>query len=317
MVAPSQVSCAPVEAAIPMMQRTPDIARAPAAQSLSAWFRDVVALTKPRLTSLVLITATGGIWLAGGRVLSVKAAMTLLGTLLAVAGAHTLNCWMERDLDARMERTRARPLPAQRFDPRTALVLGVIYSLASLPVLFLGVNALTGALGALALFSYVVAYTPMKTRSPAALYVGALPGALPPLMGWTSVTGRIEWAGLVLFAILFVWQLPHFLAIAIHRKDDYARAGMKTLPIVRGDAVAGRHIALWVLALVPVTVALVPLGVAHGLYLAAALGLGAWFFAVSARGLRGPVDGAWARKVFFTSLIHLTGLFIALMADAG
>lgn len=307
MVAPSHLSSAPVDALIPL---------APREHTVTAMLRDTFALTKPRLTSLVLCTTTGGIGLAGGHIFSLRTLLTLTGTTLAVAGAHTLNCWMERDLDGFMDRTRTRPLPAGRFDPRVALALGILYSLASLPVLFLGVNPLTGLLGATALASYVLLYTPMKTRSPAALYVGAIPGALPPLMGWTSVTNRLEAAGVVLFAILFVWQLPHFLAIAIHRKDDYARAGIKTLPIVRGDAVASRHIALWVLGLIPVTLALVPLGVAHGLYAVAALGLGAWFAAVSFKGLFGNTDGPWARKVFLTSLVHLTGLFIALMIDA-
>lgn len=310
MVAPSQLTSAPVDATIPRLPL------GPREVSVRALVSDAVSLTKPRLTSLVLCTTTGGIGLAGGRILSLHTLLTLAGTTLAVAGAHTLNCWMERDLDGFMDRTRDRPLPAGRFDPRVALALGVLYSLASLPVLFIGVNPLTGLLGATALASYVLLYTPMKTRSPAALYVGAIPGALPPLMGWTAVTGRLDVAGVVLFAILFVWQLPHFLAIAIHRKDDYARAGIKTLPIVRGDAVASRHVALWVLALVPVTLALVPLGVAHWLYGAAALGLGAWFIAVSLKGLRGPTDGPWARKVFLTSLVHLTGLFVALMIDA-
>lgn len=310
MVAPSQLTSAPVDATIPRLPL------GPREVSVRALVSDAVSLTKPRLTSLVLCTTTGGIGLAGGRIFSLHTLLTLVGTTLAVAGAHTLNCWMERDLDGAMDRTRNRPLPAGRFDPRVALVLGVLYSLASLPVLFMGVNPLTGLLGATALASYVLLYTPMKTRSPAALYVGAIPGALPPLMGWTAVTNRLDVAGVVLFAILFVWQLPHFLAIAIHRKDDYARAGIKTLPIVRGDAVASRHVALWVLALVPVTLALVPLGVAHWLYGAAALGLGAWFIAVSIKGLRGPTDGPWARKVFLTSLVHLTGLFVALMIDA-
>lgn len=313
MVAPSPISCAPVEAPIPMRPRAPTTL---AVSTPGATLRDVVALTKPRLTSLVLCTATGGIGLAGGQILSARTALTLVGTTLAVAGAHTLNCWLERDLDGFMERTKLRPLPAGRFDPRVALVLGLVYSAVSVPVLFLGVNALTGLLGAVALASYVLVYTPMKTRTPAALYVGAIPGALPPLMGWTSVTNKLETAGVVLFAILFVWQLPHFLAIAINRKEDYARAGVKTLPSVRGDAVASRHIALWVAALVPITLALVPLGVAHGLYLAAALALGAMFFGVSARGLTGNTDKAWARRVFLTSLVHLTGLFVALMADA-
>ena len=277
--------------------------------------RDVISLTKPRLMSLVLCTTAGGLWLAGAPMASRRAVLAMLGTLLAVAGAHALNCWMERDTDALMHRTRNRPLPAGRLEARVALALGLVLSAASVPTLWLGVNALTGLLGAVALTSYVLVYTPLKTRSPAALYVGAIPGALPPLMGWTAARGRLEAPGLALFAILFLWQLPHFLAIAVACKDDYARAGMKTLAHTAGDAVAARHTALYTLALLPVTLLPVPLGVAHGVYLAAALVLGAWFVAATLPGLRGPMDAARARRVFLTSLAHLTGLFVALMVD--
>lgn len=194
--------------------------------------RDLVALTKPRLSSMVLITTAGGLWLAGGRLAAPSTWAALLGTTLAVAGAHSLNCYLERDLDRVMARTRNRPLPAGRLDPRVALWFGLATGLASIPLLWFGVNPVTSFLGALALGSYVLWYTPLKTRSPWALHVGALPGALPPLMGWTAARGQIEPAGLVLFAILFVWQLPHFLAISLYRRDDYERAGMKTV----GDA---------------------------------------------------------------------------------
>lgn len=279
--------------------------------------RDVIALTKPRLSSLVLCTTAGGIWLAHGTLARWSSVAALAGTTLAVAGAHALNCYIERDIDGFMARTRGRPLPAGRLEPRVALVLGIVLAALSIPLLWVAVNPLTAALGALALGSYVLVYTPMKTRSPAALYVGAVPGALPPLMGWTAATGRIEGAGLVLFAVLFLWQLPHFLAIAIYRKDDYAAAGMKTLPIVRGDAVARRHIALWTLALVPVSLGLPLLGVAGWFYTAAAVLLGAAFVAKTLPGLRAraPQEG-FARGVFLLSLIYLTGLFLALIVDA-
>lgn len=278
--------------------------------------RDIVALTKPRLTALVLCTTAGGLWLAGGRFQTLRALLALIGTTLAVAGAHALNSWIERDLDALMERTRDRPLPTGRVDPRFALALGVAFSIVSVPTLWFGVNPLTGLLGALALGSYVLVYTPMKTRSPAALFVGAIPGALPPLMGWTAETGRVEWPGVVLFAILFLWQLPHFLAIAVGRKEDYARAGMKTFPLVHGDASARRHSIAYVLALIPLTLALVPLKVAGTLYLVAAIGLGALFLWASVFGWRPGNERRWARRLFFVSLAHLTGLFVALMVDA-
>ncbi|MFO0604933.1 MAG: heme o synthase [Polyangiales bacterium] len=304
MVAPSHAPFAPPDRVSPAPLR------------VETTMRDVIALTKPRLMSLVLFTTVGGIWMAGASVATERAVLCVVGTLLAVAGAHTLNSWMERDSDALMERTRRRPLPAGRIDPRLALALGVFWSLASVPVLWLGVNPLTGLLGAVALISYVLVYTPMKSRSPAALHVGAIPGALPPLMGWTAVRNSLDAPGLALFAILFVWQLSHFLAIAIACKDDYARASMKTVAHVSGDAVASRHIGLYALALVPVTLALVPLGVAHGVYLAAAVALGLWFLSKALPGLVEPFDAARARRVFFGSLAHLTGLFLALIVDA-
>ena len=274
--------------------------------------RDLVALTKPRLASLVLFTTAGGAWLAGASLTWPVTLFALLGTTLAVAGAHSLNCYFERDLDALMHRTRTRPLPAGRLDPRVALSLGLFFSTISLPILALGTNVLTAALGLLALVSYVVVYTPMKTRSAWALGVGALPGALPPLMGWTAVTNRLELPGLVLFAILFLWQLPHFLAIALMLQDDYDRAGMKTVPQVMGGRHARAQAVLYTAILVPVTFLLVPLHVAGVAYAVLAGLLGAGFLGWSLLGLRRDPGPRWARVEFLLSIVYLTGLFAAL-----
>lgn len=273
--------------------------------------RDLVALTKPRLASLVLFTTAGGVWLAGASLTSRVAQLALLGTTLAVAGAHSLNCYLERDLDALMHRTRNRPLPAGRVDPRVALSLGLALSVVSLPILALGVNVLTAALGLLALVSYVLVYTPMKTRSAWALGVGALPGALPPLMGWTAVTNRLSAPGLVLFAILFLWQLPHFLAIALTLKADYDRAGMKTVPQVMGDRHARAQAALYAALLVPVTLLLVPLQAGRA-YTVVASVFGPIFLGWSLLGLRRDPGPRWARGEFVLSIVYLTGLFCAL-----
>lgn len=277
--------------------------------------RDLVALAKPRITLMVLITSAGGLALAGGSDFW-TAVMTMVGTTLVVASANALNCWIERDTDAFMARTRTRPLPAGRLEPRAALMLGIGLAAISLPMLTLGVNLLTGALAALALFSYVCIYTPMKQRSSAALFVGCLPGALPPLIGWTAATGRLDATGLVLFGILFFWQIPHFLAIAIFRKDEYMAAGIKVLPAVFGVRVAKWHAVLWAAVLVAVSVLLVPLGVAGWLYLTVALGLGLWQFAISLQGLRPDAGDKWARKLFGASLAYLPLLFVALALDA-
>lgn len=278
--------------------------------------RDLVALTKPRLSSLVLCTTAGGLWLANGTFASWRSVAALAGTTLAVASAHALNCYIERDSDALMARTSKRPLPAGRMDPRVALYFGLLLGAIAIPMLWVAVNPITALLGALALGSYVLVYTPMKTRSPAALYVGAVPGALPPLMGWTAATGRIEAAGMVLFGVLFLWQLPHFLAISLYRKDDYASAGMRTHASVYGDRATRRLTALWTLPLVPVSLGLLPLGVAGWIYGAAALALGALFVAKTLPGLRREApDEGWARRAFLSSLVYLSGLFLALVVD--
>lgn len=281
--------------------------------------RDLIALTKPRVTSLVLLTAAVGIYLAprdSGSPSLPSLLASLFATALAVASANALNCWWERDVDRHMARTRDRPLPARRLDPQTALAFGLALGGISVPALWIAANPLTACLGALALVIYVLAYTPLKSRSPWALPIGAVPGALPPLMGWTAVTGRLDLAGLGLFAILFVWQIPHFLAIGLFRKDDYARAGLKILPVVRGEMATRIHIALYVIALVPITLALVPLGIAGVGYLAVAIVLGASFLVWSMTGLRTEVGPGWARGLFFVSLVHLSGLFIALVVFA-
>jgi protoheme IX farnesyltransferase len=276
---------------------------------------DVVSLAKPRITLMVLITAAGGLSLAGG--VDLKTAFcTLLGTALVVGSANSLNCWLERDIDRHMARTRNRPLPAGRLAPSIALAFGMTLAFVSIPLLTLGVNRLTGLLAAIALVSYVAVYTPMKQKSPAALLVGSVPGALPPLIGWTAATGRLDWAGLALFGILFFWQLPHFIAIAIFREDEYTRAGFKVLPAVRGLHVAKVHAAVHALLLLLVSLLLVPLQVAGALYCVTALLLGAGMVAIALRGFAPGAGHRWARQMFAASLVYLPLLFAALAVDA-
>lgn len=281
-----------------------------------ALVRDVISLAKPRVTALVLCTTAGGLYLAPGVVAAPLVLFTLLATAMTVGAANTLNCYLERDVDGLMERTRDRPLPAGRLDPRLALAVGLALAVVSVPLLTIVVNPLTALLGAVALVTYVLVYTPLKLRSPIALLVGAVPGAIPPLMGWTAATGSLDPPGLALFAVLFFWQVPHFLAIALCRKEDYLIAGLRTLPIVRGDRAARVHLALWALALVPTTLSLVPLGVAGRLYLIAASLLGAAFIGACLWGLRRDPGRAWARRVFLASIAYLALLFAALMIDA-
>ena len=277
---------------------------------------DLVSLVKPRLSSLVLCTLAGGMWLAPGELSVSRWVATLLGTAGTVGAANALNCWIERDRDRFMARTRLRPLPSGRMEPGVALGFGILVAAFSLPLLVLGSNGLTGALGFLALVSYVAAYTPLKPKSPMAMLVGAVPGALPPLMGWTAVTGRIGTGGMLLFGILFAWQMPHFLAIALFRKEEYRNAGYMALPLVRGDDTTRIWMLLWTLLLVGFSVLLVPFGLAGPLYLGVAVVLGGAFLVLVGRGVLRREQKAWARQTFFFSLVYLAGLFGALLLSA-
>lgn len=278
--------------------------------------RDLIALTKPRITRMVLVTAAGGMWMAPGSIDLGSMVVMLVTTAMVVGAANALNCYLERDSDRLMARTANRPLPDGRLEPSWALILGVAMGLVSVPILWQAVNPMTGLLGLIALVSYVAIYTPMKQWTPAALFVGALPGALPPLMGWTAVTGSIEAPGLVLFGILFLWQIPHFIAISIFRQEEFERAGLKVLPSVRGIQSAKVQAAFYSFALWLVSLLLVPLGLAGTLYFVTALVAGGLFFAQSLRGFRAPDVDAWAKKLFVSSLLYLTVLFAAVIIDA-
>lgn len=298
----------------------------PPAQGIAV--SDLVQLAKPRITLMVVITTAGGLWLAhrtGGTSLGRTDASvaiswftilaTLLGTALIVGGANALNMYLERDIDRKMTRTANRPLPSGRLSSKVALWFGVILSSISVPILAIGVNSLTALLAVLANVSYVLAYTPMKQRSHYALLVGAVPGAIPPLLGWTAVTGRIDAAGLVLFAILFLWQVPHFHAITLFRKGDYARAGLIVMPNVTGEEAVRHSIVRYTLALVLTTFLLIPLGVAHRGYLASAIALGVGFLAWGLFGLRGEPSKRWAKSLFAYSIVYLVFLFASLAID--
>jgi protoheme IX farnesyltransferase len=291
------------------------------ATSVSPSARDVLALAKPRITLMVLLTAAGGVWLSPAHASRWTITFALLGTTLIVAGANALNMYIERDIDGFMKRTKDRPLPAGRMSARFALIFGVVLSVAAVPILALGVNGTTAILAILANLLYVLAYTPLKQRSHWALQVGAVPGAIPPLLGWTAATGRVDEGGLVLFAILFIWQIAHFHAIALFRKIEYGRAGLVVLPNVPkkhggGDEAARHSIVRHASALGAISLLLYPLHVAHGIYLTSAIVLGAGFIGVSLLGLRKNVTLKWARGVFGASLLYLVALFVAIAVDA-
>jgi len=274
---------------------------------------DLVALVKPRIMVMALLTCAGGMSLAPGDVPPARALWLILGTALIVGSANTLNMWLERDIDCLMARTRDRPLPRHRLAARTALVFGAVQGALSLPALAM-VNLVTAALGLVALLMYVGVYTPMKQRSHWATWIGAIPGALPALMGWTAATGRIELSGLAVFGVLFFWQIPHFHAIALYRQRDYDAAGLKTLPGTHGVAAARHHIVFYLVVQVAVSLLLVPLGVAGLPYLVTAVVLGAGVLVQGAGGLRAGT-ARWARSVFLASIIYLPVLFAVMVLD--
>ncbi|HEY6178190.1 MAG TPA: heme o synthase [Kofleriaceae bacterium] len=282
-----------------------------AASARFAVVADLVALVKPRIMMMALLTAAGAMSLAPGEVDPGRALWLIAGTALIVGSANTLNMWLERDIDCLMARTRNRPLPGHRLEARTALAFGALQGALSIPALAM-VNPITAALGLLALVLYVGVYTPMKQRSHWATWIGAVPGALPALMGWTAATGRIELAGLAVFGVLFFWQIPHFHAIAMYRQRDYDAAGLKTLPGTHGIAAARRQIVGYLAVQVAVSLSLVPLGVAGRVYLITAVVLGA---AVLIQGVSGLRRGTahWARSVFLASIVYLPVLFAVMV----
>jgi protoheme IX farnesyltransferase len=297
-------------------------APAPAASAragASAFARDLLALGKPRITALVVFTFGGGLLLAPGAIDPARALIALVGTTLVVAAANALNMYLERDVDGLMRRTRRRPLPAGRLPAFVALALGAMLASAAIPLMLAGGGFLVAGLGLLAFYAYVCAYTPLKRRSWTALYVGAVPGAMPPLMGWAAVTGRLDPAALALFAVMFVWQIPHFVAISIFRAEEYEAAGFRVLSLAREPALTRATVIATTVALLPVSLLLPALGAAGILYTVAAVLLGLVFLARAARGLRldaaDPRARRWAKGLFLYSLIYLVLLFAALAVD--
>lgn len=273
-------------------------------------------LVKARLTTLVVLTTAAGFYSGW------KGAMdwallchTVFGTALVASGAAALNQLIERDHDALMRRTESRPLPSGRMTPESVLIVGGAFSVAGLIYLATAVNLLTSVLGALTLISYLWIYTPLKRVTTLNTAIGAIPGALPPLMGWTAARDEISGGGWALFAILFFWQLPHFLAIAWIYREDYGRAGFAMLPVVDPDGRrTGSQALSHSLGLLPVSLSPFVFKLAGPLYLAAALILGGIFIAAAFRFSR-ELTVARARTLFFVSIIYLPLLFAALVFD--
>lgn len=276
--------------------------------------RALVELTKPGVTRLVLAMAVCGALAAPGHVTWVRFLVAMFGTALIVGSANTLNMYLERDSDRAMARTRTRPLPSGRLAPSTALWFGVGQALVSLPILTFAVNPLTGLLAATALISYVLCYTPLKRVTPWALHVGAIPGAIPPLIGWSAVTGTLDARAWSIFLLLFVWQLPHFLAIAMFRREDYAAAGLRVLPVVKGMRAAKREAVFYSVLQLACSVLPFLTGLGGLVYLVSALVLGVGFLVWAVRGLAPDAGAPWARSLFIASMPYLVLVSAALVA---
>jgi protoheme IX farnesyltransferase len=274
---------------------------------------DFVTLTKPGITVMVGITAAVGYYVASHGAFDWKAFLHLMGgTLLSSAGAAAFNMLVERRLDAKMDRTKSRPLAAGRMAPAEAAVFGSVLCVVGLTWLAIGTNLLTAGLSAATMFSYLALYTPLKTKSSVCTLVGAIPGALPPVMGWAAARGSVEIGGWILFLILFFWQLPHFLALAWMYREDYARGGFPMLPVEEPTgASTGRQVVLQTLALL--VVSLLPYGfqMAGDGYLVASLVLGAAFlgFGVAFAAERSRDR---ASRLFLASITYLPLLLGAL-----
>lgn len=278
--------------------------------------RDYLELSKSRIVLMVLITTAAGFLFAAEKVDPLLMLHALVGTALVAAGTNALNQYVEREHDAKMLRTRTRPLPSGRLTPRAALLFSSAVAILGTIYLGLAVNWLTAALGAFTLTSYIFVYTPLKRLSTICTLVGAIPGAVPPLMGWTAATNHFALGGWIVFGILFLWQLPHFMAISWMYRDDYARGGFAMLSVRDGDGAAvARQSVYYTLALLPLSIAPSFLGMTGMIYLAGAVVAGAALLAVAVRFFFDR-DVRNARRVFMVSNLYLLTVMLLLVVNA-
>jgi protoheme IX farnesyltransferase len=276
---------------------------------------DYVALLKPRVMSLVVFTGFAGLFVAPGNLPPVLAALAVICIAISAGAAGAINMWYERDIDALMERTKNRPIPAGKISPNKALIFGVLLNI--LPVLVMGflLNWVAAALLAFAAGFYIFIYTIwLKRRTPHNIVIGGAAGAIPPMIGWAAVTGSITLDSIVLFLIIFMWTPPHFWALALYREGDYAKAGVPMLPVVSGAAETRRQILIYTVLLIPLTFAPLILGTAGLIYGLSAGVLGAYFFWLAIQIIRNQNDKS-ARRLFGFSIIYLFALFAALIIE--
>lgn len=281
-----------------------------------AAFADYLELAKPRISLLVTLTGAVGFFMGSrGAVSAWGLVHTMIGVMLVSAAANTLNQILERTPDAQMRRTARRPIPTGRIRPEHATRFAAILGIGGALYCALFLNPLTAAIAAATLLSYSFVYTPLKRKTVFNTLIGAVPGALPPLGGWTAASGRLEWGGVALFLIVFFWQIPHFLSIAWLLRAEYAKAGFRMLPVVdREGTRTGRHIVVTGVLLVPAAALPVVLGMTGAVYLGGAILLSAVYAGLGISAARG-LTTATARRLFLGSLLYLPALLILMMAD--
>jgi protoheme IX farnesyltransferase len=290
-------------------------AETPAASSAVGGVADYIALLKPRVMSLVVFTGWAGLYLAPGHINPILGFIAVLCIAVAAGASGAINMWYDRDIDALMERTKDRPIPAGRVAPGDALGYGVILAIGSVMMMALALNIVAGILLALTIAFYVFIYTIwLKRSTPQNIVIGGAAGAFPPIVGWAAVTGQIGWPAIVLFALIFFWTPPHFWALSLYRTGDYAKAGVPMLPVVAGARETKKQMLLYTVALWPVAVAPTLLHAASWFYGAPALALSAIFTLCAIRVMRDPGEAA-AKQMFGFSLLYLFLLFALLVAD--
>lgn len=282
-----------------------------------ASWRDFITVTKPGIIRSNLIAAFAGYWVASGwDVQYVRLILTLLGTMLVMASACVFNNYFDRDLDMKMERTRERGLPTGRLKPKTVLIYAIVLGIAGLAVLFTFSGLLAGLFGIVGVFVYVIVYTLwLKRTSTWSTSVGAISGAMPPVIGYVAVTGTVDLGAWLLFAMLFLWQPPHFWALGIRRKEEYRAAGFPLLPVVKGTRRTKIQMIPYVALLLPIPVLMYMYDYAGIFYLIISAGLSlAWLY-LTLKGFRAKDDDAWAKQNFFFSINYLTLSLIALVLN--
>jgi heme o synthase len=282
-----------------------------------------VALTKPRIIELLLVTTVPAMMLAArGWPTWTLLLSTLVGGTLAAGAANVFNCYFDRDIDRLMRRTQKRPLPTGQVSPRAALIFGAVLTVTSIALLALTTTPLAAALAAGAIFYYAVLYTMVfKRHTRRSTEFGGVPGAAPVLIGWAAVTGSLDWPAIVVFGVVFCWQMPHFWALAMRFKDDYARADVPMLPVVTTELSVGRQTVAWTWVTVAVSLLLWPVGAGFGIglgYTLAAAGLGVWFIVEAHRLLRRIAGGGETKpmQLFHVSISYLALLSVAIVVDA-